>query len=193
MLALLFSLSLTAQSIDPIVENTPENRRAHTRHAEHAVRHRLEHEGLHVCGDGDARRRGEALPLGMTNTNTSVREFGPDQEVATPHAKANDVLVPVKSMDNGALGAAGAINSSVADLTKWMGCAALAADRFQLRLPRPLVQACSVSRSSVWTARGEYNSRTMRPIVILSSAVAVHALIERKMSPTARRSTSSGP
>jgi CubicO group peptidase (beta-lactamase class C family) len=59
-------------------------------------------------------------PLGMTSSNTSVREFRPGGDVATPHARADGKLqpLPFSALDNNA--PAAAINSSVADLAKWI-------------------------------------------------------------------------
>jgi len=62
-------------------------------------------------------------PLGMSASNTTVRALtGPN--VATPHADIDDTLriVPWHNIDN--IGPAGSINSSVADMAKWV--------RFQL-------------------------------------------------------------
>lgn len=60
-------------------------------------------------------------PLGMRASNTSVKAFKPGANVATPHAKADgtklQAIAPM-SFDNNA--PAGAINSSVNDLAKWM-------------------------------------------------------------------------
>jgi CubicO group peptidase (beta-lactamase class C family) len=58
--------------------------------------------------------------LGMNASNTSVKKFNPGDNVAYPHAKENDKLVPLEfsPLDNNA--AAGAINSSVNDVSKWV-------------------------------------------------------------------------
>ncbi|MCP3142846.1 serine hydrolase [Pyxidicoccus xibeiensis] len=59
-------------------------------------------------------------PLGMRTSNTTVTAFKPGMNVAMPHAKADGVLkaiVPVP-FDNNA--PAGAINSSVNELSRWM-------------------------------------------------------------------------
>jgi hypothetical protein len=63
-------------------------------------------------------------PLGMTESNTSVRDLAGKQNVATPHTDVNDTLmtVPWHNIDN--IGPAGSINSNVADMIKWV--------RFQL-------------------------------------------------------------
>jgi CubicO group peptidase (beta-lactamase class C family) len=63
-------------------------------------------------------------PLGMTETNTSVTVLPSLGNVASPHGKVDKVVTVVSytNMDN--LPAAGAINSNVVDMTKWL--------RFQL-------------------------------------------------------------
>lgn len=60
------------------------------------------------------------VPLGMTETNTSVRYLTTGVNYATPHVKWNDKLitVPYRNVDN--VGAAAAINSNVHDLSKWI-------------------------------------------------------------------------
>lgn len=59
-------------------------------------------------------------PLGMTRSNTSPREFRPGDNVATPHTRVDGKLKAIEYMviDNNA--PAGAINSSVHDMAKWM-------------------------------------------------------------------------
>jgi CubicO group peptidase (beta-lactamase class C family) len=60
--------------------------------------------------------------LGMNASNTSVKKHSPGDNVAMPHAKDGDKLVPVgfSPIDNNA--AAGAVNSSVNDVSKWVAC-----------------------------------------------------------------------
>ncbi len=60
------------------------------------------------------------VPLGMTETNTSVTQLKPGVNFATPHLKWNDKLItiPYRNVDN--VGSAAAINSNVSDLSKWM-------------------------------------------------------------------------
>jgi CubicO group peptidase (beta-lactamase class C family) len=64
------------------------------------------------------------VPLGMTETNTSIRDLAGKSNVATPHSDVNDTLmiVPWHNIDN--IGPAGSINSNVSDMIKWV--------RFQL-------------------------------------------------------------
>jgi CubicO group peptidase (beta-lactamase class C family) len=60
------------------------------------------------------------LPLGMNNTNTSVNAFKPGANWAFPHSKVDGKLqtIPFEGLDNAA--AAGSINSSVADMSRWV-------------------------------------------------------------------------
>ncbi|HEX7154661.1 MAG TPA: serine hydrolase [Thermoanaerobaculia bacterium] len=59
-------------------------------------------------------------PVGMTASNTTIRQTHPDQEVAMPHAKADGKLTAFKPtrIDNN--GPAASINSNITDLAKWM-------------------------------------------------------------------------
>jgi CubicO group peptidase (beta-lactamase class C family) len=59
-------------------------------------------------------------PLGMASSRTSVLQVKPGEDMATPHAPADGKLValPAEALDNSA--AAGAIVSSVTDLTRWV-------------------------------------------------------------------------
>jgi CubicO group peptidase (beta-lactamase class C family) len=59
-------------------------------------------------------------PVGMTDSNTSVTEFHPGGNFATPHSEVEGKLQPIEParVDNTA--PAGSINASVADLAKWM-------------------------------------------------------------------------
>jgi CubicO group peptidase (beta-lactamase class C family) len=58
-------------------------------------------------------------PLGMTESNTSVRLLDGNANVATPHAELGDsiVIVPYRNIDN--VAPAGSINSNVVDMAKW--------------------------------------------------------------------------
>ncbi|HEY8166990.1 MAG TPA: serine hydrolase, partial [Gemmatimonadaceae bacterium] len=64
------------------------------------------------------------VPLGMTSTNTSVRLLTGHENVATPHAKIDGAVRPVSYTDADNIAAAGAINSNITDMMKWI--------RFQL-------------------------------------------------------------
>ncbi|MEO7501130.1 MAG: serine hydrolase [Gemmatimonadaceae bacterium] len=63
-------------------------------------------------------------PLGMTSTNTSVTLLPRLPNVATPHASFDSAVRVVKYTDADNIASAGAINSSAADMAKWI--------RFQL-------------------------------------------------------------
>jgi CubicO group peptidase (beta-lactamase class C family) len=60
------------------------------------------------------------LPLGMNNSNTTTDAFKPGANWASPHSKVDGKLqvIPLENLDNAA--PAGSINSSVADLSKWL-------------------------------------------------------------------------
>jgi CubicO group peptidase (beta-lactamase class C family) len=59
-------------------------------------------------------------PLGMTRTRVSVRELSGLSNVAEPHTVFESKVTPIsyRMLDN--IGAAGAINASAEDLTKWL-------------------------------------------------------------------------
>lgn len=59
-------------------------------------------------------------PLGMTSSNTSVKDLAGKPNVATPHAELDGAVkaVPYRNIDNA--GAAGSINSNVTDMAKWL-------------------------------------------------------------------------
>ena len=59
-------------------------------------------------------------PLGMTASNTSVRDLTGQPNVASPHADLAGVVTPIpfRNIDNAA--AAGSINSNVLDVAKWL-------------------------------------------------------------------------
>jgi CubicO group peptidase (beta-lactamase class C family) len=60
------------------------------------------------------------LPLGMKDTTTTPTAFKPGGDVASPHSKVDGKLqpIPFENLDNA--GPAGSINSSVADMSKWL-------------------------------------------------------------------------
>lgn len=60
------------------------------------------------------------IPLGMNDTNTSVEDYRAGADWAFPHAKMNGKLQPIAFGNVDTAAAAGAINSSVADLSKWL-------------------------------------------------------------------------
>jgi CubicO group peptidase (beta-lactamase class C family) len=59
-------------------------------------------------------------PLGMKNTNTSATAFKQGDDWAAPHSRVEEKLQPIalENLDNA--GPAGSINSSVADMSKWV-------------------------------------------------------------------------
>jgi CubicO group peptidase (beta-lactamase class C family) len=59
-------------------------------------------------------------PLGMSHSNVSTAAFQPGDNVAYPHSKLNGKLqvIPFENLDNA--GPAGSINSSAADMSKWV-------------------------------------------------------------------------
>lgn len=59
-------------------------------------------------------------PLGMTNTNVSTTAYKPGGDYAWPHSKLDGKLqvLPFENLDN--VGPAGSINSSAADMAKWV-------------------------------------------------------------------------
>jgi CubicO group peptidase (beta-lactamase class C family) len=59
-------------------------------------------------------------PLGMRRTTTSVKQLAGQENVATPHMPVDDALIVVPYLDVDAAGPAGALNSSVADMTRWL-------------------------------------------------------------------------
>lgn len=65
-------------------------------------------------------RRRIFVPLGMTASNTSVRDLSSQENVASPHARIDGEIVPVnwRNIDN--MAAAGSINSSVLDMAQWI-------------------------------------------------------------------------
>jgi CubicO group peptidase (beta-lactamase class C family) len=60
------------------------------------------------------------VPLGMNNTNTSTDAYRPGADWAWPHEKVDGKLqpIPFENLDNA--GPAGSINSSVAEMAKWI-------------------------------------------------------------------------
>lgn len=59
-------------------------------------------------------------PLGMTRSNTSIRDQATDPDVAQPHSMRRDTLRPVpwRNIDN--IAPAGSINSSAAEMTRYL-------------------------------------------------------------------------
>ncbi|MGB1031491.1 MAG: serine hydrolase [Flavobacteriales bacterium] len=61
-------------------------------------------------------------PMGMNSSNTSVNSFGPKSNVATPHNEKEGVNHAIEWVNWDNIGGAGAINSSVNDMGKWLQC-----------------------------------------------------------------------
>lgn len=59
-------------------------------------------------------------PLGMNASNTSVRYLRDEKNVATPHEIVEGKLIPIAYDNMDATAPAGAINSNVVDMAKWM-------------------------------------------------------------------------
>src|SRR5271167_733004 len=59
-------------------------------------------------------------PLGMKTTNLSTTAFKPGDNYAWPHSKVDGKLQSIPFMDLDNAGPAGAINSSVAEMSKWV-------------------------------------------------------------------------
>jgi CubicO group peptidase (beta-lactamase class C family) len=59
-------------------------------------------------------------PLGMKHSVVTNKDFRPGDDYATPHSKVEGKLQPVPQEDLDNVGPAGAINSSAADMAKWV-------------------------------------------------------------------------
>jgi len=59
-------------------------------------------------------------PLGMDRTQTSVEPLATMENVASPHKPTPDEVIPIEWFNWDAMGSAGAIVSSVHDMTNWM-------------------------------------------------------------------------
>jgi CubicO group peptidase (beta-lactamase class C family) len=59
-------------------------------------------------------------PLGMQDSNTSVAGYRPGDNFATPHSKVEGKLTPIDPARIENTAPAGAINSSAADMAKWV-------------------------------------------------------------------------
>jgi CubicO group peptidase (beta-lactamase class C family) len=59
-------------------------------------------------------------PLGMHRTNTSILDMKEDKNVANPHVHTGSEIIPIpyENWDN--IAPAGAVNSSVMEMTRWM-------------------------------------------------------------------------
>jgi CubicO group peptidase (beta-lactamase class C family) len=59
-------------------------------------------------------------PLDMTASDTSITEFKPDDDIATPHAEIDGKITPIRWANVDNAGPAAAINSNVADMAHWI-------------------------------------------------------------------------
>ncbi|MBM4161485.1 MAG: serine hydrolase [Ignavibacteria bacterium] len=59
-------------------------------------------------------------PLGMSRSSTSVKALQNLDDVATPHARLNGVMQPVRWPNFDNVGAAGSVNSCVLDMAQWI-------------------------------------------------------------------------
>jgi CubicO group peptidase (beta-lactamase class C family) len=60
------------------------------------------------------------LPLGMTRTNTSIRDFKAGDDIASPHNTVKGKNIPIDYVNWDNIGPAGSINSCVNELAHWM-------------------------------------------------------------------------
>ena len=60
------------------------------------------------------------VPLSMTASNTSIKDFKNGDNVSSPHGKIEDKIEPIawRNIDN--IAPAGSINSNVVDMTQWV-------------------------------------------------------------------------
>jgi CubicO group peptidase (beta-lactamase class C family) len=102
-------------------------------------------------------------PLGMKTTNLSTTAFKPGDNYAWPHSRVDGNLqsIPFQDLDNA--GPAGAINSSVAEMSKWI-MLQLNHGKFPGREERLFSEAQS---REMWTAQ------TLTPISVEPSPVGV--------------------
>ncbi len=59
-------------------------------------------------------------PLGMTTSNTSVGQFARGDNIVTPHSRVDGKVTPIAWVPIDNTASAGAINSCVADMAKWV-------------------------------------------------------------------------
>lgn len=60
------------------------------------------------------------MPLGMKTANTSIRDFAPNGNIASPHNEVDGKNIPIDYVNWDNIGPAGSINASVSDLTQWI-------------------------------------------------------------------------
>jgi CubicO group peptidase (beta-lactamase class C family) len=88
------------------------------------------------------------LPLGMTESNTSAKAITPAVNAISPHTKIEGKLTPIPFNDLDNSGPAGAINSNVVEMAKWV----------IVQLDRGLVRKSADGKQRLFSER---QSRTM--------------------------------
>ena len=86
--------------------------------------------------------------LGMNESNTSAKALKPNMNVVSPHTKIEDRLTPIPFVDLDNTAPAGAINSNVVDMSKWV----------LLQLDRGRIRGTGDSKERLFS---EAQSRTM--------------------------------
>jgi len=59
-------------------------------------------------------------PLGMKNTNTTIKKHAEYKNLAIPHAKHDGKIIPIKYISWDNIAPAGGINSTIYDMSKWI-------------------------------------------------------------------------
>lgn len=59
-------------------------------------------------------------PLGMATSNTSVKDFKPTDNIATPHNEKDGKINVIHYVNVDGIGSAGAINSCVSEMAQWL-------------------------------------------------------------------------
>jgi CubicO group peptidase (beta-lactamase class C family) len=102
-------------------------------------------------------------PLGMKTTNLSTTAFKPGDDYAWPHAKVDGKLetIPFQDLDNA--GPAGAINSSVGEMSKWI----------MLQLNHGKIPGSDERIFSEAQSREMWTGQTLTPISSAESPMAI--------------------
>jgi CubicO group peptidase (beta-lactamase class C family) len=114
-------------------------------------------------------------PLGMSRTTTSVTAEEGDPNVAAPHLLVHDSLMPIPPMrfDNAA--AAAGLNSSAADLARWVGMLLeCGTDGPPAEPARCLLQEASIRE--LWSAQTVRSTKTPKPLAALEPHLAAYGL-----------------
>jgi len=97
-------------------------------------------------------------PLGMTSTTTTIDALGGN--VATPHARVDGKIQPIAWLNVDNIAPAGGVNSSAADLAKWMlfqlangangnDAVLRPADVEEMRTPQTIIPVTASSRAAI--------------------------------------------